>query len=241
MRLLVTRPLPDARHQADTLLRLGHEPVLAPLLRIEFSAGVSLPLAGAQALIATSRNGLRALAAHAERDEALSLPLIAVGEATAKEAERLGFTRVTTGPGTGEALSQVILDRFEPSEGLLVHLAGETLAFDLKAPLEAHGFRVEQPVLYRAVAATELPAEALGELKAGALDGVILMSPRTAAVFVNLIRRHAAVTEAARLRCYCLSAAVAEAAAGLCAVPRVAAHPREEDVLALISTDAASL
>ena len=240
MRLLVTRPLPDAYRQADTLAALGHTPVLAPLLRIEFLAKATLPLEGCQALIATSRNALRALGAHPEHQKALCLPLIAVGEATAAEAARLGFTKVTTGPGTAETLVRLIQGQFEAKDGALVHLAGATLAFDLKAALESQGFQVRQPVLYRAVAAAMLPPEARAELAAGTLDGVILMSPRTAAIFTALVRKYQAVTEAARLRCYCLSASVAEAAAPLGASLRVAPRPHEEDILALISADAAS-
>ncbi len=240
MRLLVTRPEPDARRQAAALAARGHAPVLAPLLRIEFLPGVPLLLEGAQALMVTSRNAVRALGAHPERERALSLPLIAVGEATAGEAARLGFAQVTAGPGTAEALVGLIGERFDPSAGPLVHLAGETLAFDLKSALEAQGFHLRQPVLYRANAADALPPEALAELAAGTLDGTILMSPRIAVIFGALVRKHQAVTEARRLRCYCLSASVAEAAAPLGAPLRVAARPSEEDILALISADAAS-
>ncbi len=158
MRLLVTRPLEDARRQAERLAALGHEAVLAPLLTIEPVPGVALPLEGAQALIVTSRNALRALAAHPARDRALALPLIAVGEATAREAEGLGFKSVTVGEGTAESLLPLIAERFDAGNGPLVHLAGETLAYDLKGALEAKGFKLHQPVLYRAQAAEALPA-----------------------------------------------------------------------------------
>src|SRR5680860_747701 len=79
MRVLVTRPEFDATREAEALTARGHEPVLAPLLAIEFLPGVSLDLDGAQALIVTSRNALRALAAHAELKQALALPLFAGG------------------------------------------------------------------------------------------------------------------------------------------------------------------
>ena len=44
MRLLVTRPEPDAGREAETLIALGHEPVRSPLLEIEFLSDVPLPL-----------------------------------------------------------------------------------------------------------------------------------------------------------------------------------------------------
>ena len=140
--------------EAEKLVARGHEAVVAPLLDIEFLSDVPLGLAGAQALIATSGNALRALALHPARDEARKLPLLAVGDATASEAQALDFADVTIGPGTGSKLAELIVNEFEPQRGALVHLSGEAIAFDLKAVLETQGFTVRRVVLYRA-----LPAE----------------------------------------------------------------------------------
>jgi len=240
MRLLVTRPEVDARRQAELLSACGHKPVLAPLLAIEPASDVSLELDGAQALIVTSRNSLRVLASHPDLVRALELPLYAAGEATAKAAAELGFKTVPTGRETAEMLARLISSALKPNAGPLVHLSGESVAFDLKSALEAQGFRVRQPVLYRTVPATKLPDAALALLTAGKLDGVILMSPSTAATFAALVVRHGAVTQALRLHYYCLSARVARAVEPLKARVIVAAHPREEELLALISPEAAS-
>jgi uroporphyrinogen-III synthase len=240
MRLLVTRAEPDASRQAEHLAARGHEPVLAPLLAIKSMTDVPLELDGAQALIVTSRNALRALASHRDRAAALRLQLFAVGEATAKAAAELGFAKVTAGPGTAATLAPMIAGALTPKSGALVHLSGETIAFDLKSALEAQGFVVRQPILYRAVATTKLPGSALAALNAGRLDGVILMSPRAAAIFATLVVREGAVTQASRLDCYCLSAAVAQAVEPLKSRVIVATRPREEELLALIDSEAAS-
>jgi uroporphyrinogen-III synthase len=146
---------------------------------------------------------------------------------------------VTTGPGTGETLAHLISNTLKPNVGALVHLSGETISFGLKSALQARGFKVRQHVLYRAVPATKLPEHVLALMNAGELDGVILMSPRTAAIFATLVARHGAVTQASRLDCYCLSAAVAQAMEPLKGRTIVAAQPREESILALISPEAA--
>lgn len=239
MRLLVTRPEPDAGHEAELLAARGHQPVLAPLLDIEFT-GVALPLAGAQGLVVTSRNAIRALAAHPELGEALKLPLFAVGDATAGAARQLGFAAVIAGPGTGANLAALIARQVEPKRGPLVHLAGETLAFDLVSALAAQGFAMRKAVLYRAVPVGALPPRALDLIASRRLDGVILMSPRTARIFTALVAEHDLVTQASRLVCYCLSEAVAEAVAPLGCEARVAARPREEDILALVDAETAS-
>lgn len=240
MRILVTRPGPDAEREAERLAALGHEAVIAPLLVIEFAGDVPLQLDGAQALIATSRNALRALAAHPELGTALALPLLAVGEGTARQAQELGFADVTIGPGTGAELAALILAELKPEHGTLVHLAGETLAFDLKEAVEKEGFAMHAPVLYRTTPARELPAEVVSLLSSGQLDGVILMSPRTAKTFAALLAPLGAVTQGSGPVCYCLSEAVADAVSTLSFATRVAARPREEDVLALLDSEAAS-
>ena len=91
MRLLVTRPEPDATRQAEILAARGHEPIVAPLLLIEPVTDVPLELDGVQGLIVTSRNVFRTLASHPGLAAARSLPLFAVGEATASAATELGF------------------------------------------------------------------------------------------------------------------------------------------------------
>lgn len=241
MRVLVTRPEFDATREAEVLIARGHEPVLAPLLEIEFLPGVELGLDGAQALIITSRNALRALAAHAELEQALRLPLFAVGEATARAARTLGFTEVTIGPGTGAGLLPLIRRELHPEKGALVHVAAELVAFDLKPVLEEEGFTFRRPVLYRSHPAEALPAEVVAGLTSGEISAVILLSPRTAKTFAALAERHGLVTQANGLVCYCLSQAVAEAVTPLGLEVRVPAHPREEDVLALLDSGASSL
>jgi uroporphyrinogen-III synthase len=240
MRVLVTRPELDARREADALIARGHEPVMAPLLQIEFLPSVSLNLEGAQALIVTSRNALRALATHEELDEALQLPLFAVGEATARAARELGFTEVTIGPGTGAGLLPLIRREVHPEKGALVHLSAEAVAFDLKPTLEEEGFEVRRTVLYRAHPAPALADDIVAGLSSGAVSGVILLSPRTAKTFAALAERQGVVTNAKGPVCYCLSQSVAEAVTPLGLEVRVPVHPREEDVLALLDSGAPS-
>jgi uroporphyrinogen-III synthase len=240
MRVLVTRPESDAQDEVEELAARGHEGIVSPLLVIEQVKDVALDLDGAQALIVTSRNALRALSKHPALDAARALPLFAVGEATARAAREVGFAEVIEGPGNGAGLAELIVEKAEPSAGALVHLAGETLAFDLKSALQARGFSVTAPVLYRAVPATELTAAALRSIKDGKLDGVILMSPRTAKTFLALLERYGAVMQGKRVVCYCISDSVAEMLTPLGFRVRVAAHKRAEDVLALLDSKAAS-
>lgn len=238
MRLLVTRPEPDATREADTLLALGHEPVRAALLEIEFLEDVPLNLEGAQAIVITSRNALRALGNHPERERAVELPLFAVGEATAWAARQLGFTEVTIGPGTGAGLPPIICREVHPDHGPLVHIGAEKVAFDLKGALEESGFELRRVILYRSHPIESLNEAVLADLKQGNIDGVLLLSPRTARAFARLVQRYGLVTQAKGLVCYCLSKAIAEAVVPLGLATRVPQYAREEDLIALLESGA---
>jgi uroporphyrinogen-III synthase len=240
MRLLVTRPEPDALKLRAVLEDMGHEATVEPLLQVSFAATDIVELDGVQALIATSRNALRALRATPILVAARTLPLFAVGKATATEARALGFEMVVTGAGTARELITHIVSVVDPAAGLIAHLAGDTLAVDLKPELEPHGFRVVEWVVYRMQAATSFSDEVVEQLALGEIDGVILLSPRTASVYARLVRKHGLVASVRSLPHFCLSAAVARRlqSLGLFAVLS-ADRPRLEEVLALIDDTAA--
>ena len=61
MRVLVTRPIEDAGETEALLKARGHKAVIAPMLNIVFHDGPPIELAGVQAILVTSANGVRAL------------------------------------------------------------------------------------------------------------------------------------------------------------------------------------
>lgn len=236
MRLVVTRPEPDAERQAEALRARGHEVLVEPLLRVEFLDSGPLPLDGVQALIATSRNGLRALARNDALPQARELPLFAVGPATAAMGKALGFAEVIEGDGTAAALAPLVADRCDTQKGMLVHLAGERLAADVKGDLEDLGFAVSRPRLYRTVAVQSFSGEMEQAIAASMLDGVLLMSPATARAWADLLRAGGFCKQGLDIRYFCLSQSVAEGLAGLKAKEiHVAEAPQEDRLLALIA------
>jgi uroporphyrinogen-III synthase len=240
MHLMITRPEPDARTLMAALAGRGHQGTLEPLLQVAYAGDAIIDLEGAQALIATSRNALRALKANPVLTAARRLPLFAVGPATAAAARSLGFDLVVTGAGTAQELVTHIVAVADPAAGLLVQLRGDGQAIDLKSELEAQGFRVAQHIVYRMLPVAALSARAVESLAVGEIDGVILMSPRTAAIYASLMRKQGLVAVARGLLHACVSAAVAERLATLGSVPvAVAARPTVEEVLALVDRAAA--
>ncbi|HEX7072687.1 MAG TPA: uroporphyrinogen-III synthase [Hyphomicrobiaceae bacterium] len=234
MRLLVTRPEPDATALRAHLIAQGHEVLTEPLITIKFDNADPIELDEVQALIATSRNGLRALAASPALEQARSLPLFAVGPGTAATAKALGFQHVIEGPGTGRQLVSFIVEHAEVNGGPLLHLAGDVLAYDFASELSRLGYHVLRPVVYETETATRLSGSTAARIANGQIEGVLLLSPRTAATFAALIKAHGLTEAARRLIYFCISQAAAAQLEEIAPVKvEIASEPNLQEVLAL--------
>ena len=231
MRLLVTRPEPDGERTAAELRAVGHEVLLAPLLRIEMIAGAELGAGPWAAILLTSANGARALARHPRRAELTGLPVLAVGRSSADAARTAGFTDVESADGDGRDLARLAAARFAGSTKPLLYLAGEDRARDLAGELA--GLPVRTVAVYRAVKAESLPSEVRAALEAGRIDGVLHFSRRSVENYLECARP---VLERALAPVhYCLSARAAEPlkAAGASKIV-IAPRPDEQALLALV-------
>jgi uroporphyrinogen-III synthase len=236
MRLLITRPEPDARELKDALTAQGHDVSVEPLLCIELLPITPDALQNVQALFVTSRNGVRALAASAASAAARDLPIFCVGEGTAEAARESGFQRVSTGAGTASDLVPLVSAKADRATGALLHIAGENLAFDLAAALAAQGFNARTLTAYRALAAAALSTSTAQALREGRIDAVVLMSPRTAAIFAQLVADAGLSESAKKQRYICLSERVADALGDLAPGPcEIAASPNSQGMLAAIA------
>jgi len=236
MRLLVTRPEPDASELKARLEALGHEVLSEPLISIRFEGAEDVDLAGAQALIATSRNGVRALATSRAMHDARALPLYAVGPGTAAAAKALGFEQVIMGPRAARDLVTLIALHAEVNGGPLVYLAGDTVAADIAGELRRLGFSVHEPVVYTTRHAGRLTPAAIAGLKAGKIGGVLLFSPQTARIYARLVISHGLVEQARTIMHYCLSDAVSRELEPLAPVrSTVASRPNLQEMLALVT------
>ncbi|MBB5753766.1 uroporphyrinogen-III synthase [Prosthecomicrobium pneumaticum] len=238
MRLLVTRPAEDAARTAARLEALGHTAILAPLAEplILPPPDLSEP---PSALLLTSANAVRALAAWDRVAAWRALPVLTVGDRTAEAAREAGFSDVESAAGDAAALIARAERRLAGRPGVALWPAAEEPAADLVAPLGAAGIPVRRVPAYRMAAADILPAAIADLWRAGALDGVLLYSPASAARFGALLA--AAGLAFPPVAAYVLSEAVGAAARGAGAkTVHVAAAANEAALLALLPRTAPS-
>ncbi len=232
MRILVTRPREDAEDTAARLQALGHRALIAPLLEIRFRDGPEIALEGVQAILATSSNGVKALA---RRTRERSVPLYAVGAQTARTARDAGFTIVMDAEGDGNALAAGAAHWAKPDAGPLLHAAGAQVESGLAATLTKQGFDVRTLVLYEAVAAEALPPEAADAVEQGELDATMHFSPRSARTFAACVARAGLADHCTSMAAFCISRATADALTPLTfKAVHIAARPDQDALLALL-------
>lgn len=232
MRLLVTRPIDDSERLAERLRAMGHEAVVAPLMIVDIQGGPPPELARAQAILATSANGVRAFA---RRSPLRDIAFYAVGPQTAEVARTAGFAHVVSANGDAVALCELVTAKLNPANGALFHAAGAETTGRLRQRLEAHGFTVQTETLYEARAVDALPSPAAEALAHDTLGGIMVFSPRSAAILTALVTAANLAAHCGRLEAYCISAAAAEPLAPL-GLRRlaVAGAPNEDAILALV-------
>ena len=235
MRLLVTRPVEDAERQAAKLEALGHQVLIRPLLEIEYPPLTPLRLVGVQALVVTSVNALRGLARNASFEAATRLPVYCVGAATAEFARHLGFGHVISGSGTAKDLVPLITHTVRPNSGALLYMTGRQVSFDLETPLKSSGFEIPRLIVYEAQETGEQETARFAEAIRAGVDGVLLMSPRTAKIFVSLLKSFQLEREVRATTCYCYSEAISKPLGEIDGLTiAISSHPTEAEFIKLI-------
>ena len=221
----ITRARPGAEATAERVRGLGFEPVVAPLLAVRLLGEGPIDLAGVGAIAFTSAH---AVAAFEARCSARSLPVFAVGDATAATARQAGFSAVVSAEGDVNALAREIAARAGTFSGAVLHPAAAEPAGDLAGELAALGIEARALALYETVAAALSPSV---RARIPRFHAVLLHSPKAARRLASILDRMAAPG----LHICCLSPAVAAPLRGL--DPRrlrVAALPNEDALLNLI-------
>jgi uroporphyrinogen-III synthase len=232
MRILVTRPEPDATNTAAKLGAAGHEVVVDSLLTIE-PVAFDPPRGGYAALAATSANAPRAVGANPAISQLKSLPLFALGVHTANAARLAGFSYIEVAGGDALALGELLARRL-PAGTRVLYLAGENRARELAALTAPAKVRIDTLVVYRARAAERLRETIVKKLGAREFDAVLHFSPRSAEVFVALARKAGLQSALSSIRHLCLSDAVAAALSEAGGKVEIASRPEEAALLALL-------
>jgi uroporphyrinogen-III synthase len=215
---LSTRPHTDAMRDVASLQRRAVSAMAMPVMRLVPHAHYELPDSKTiSAVIFTSRNAVACFAKTPRLETPrlaawLDKPVFVVGTATGIAARLVGFKDVTVGHGGGSGLVPKILTAKLASGRAVLWPSAQQKSFDMQTALAAHDISVIDMPVYDMVPVEIVNPAVAQHLEDGGMVSVILMSVRTAALFVELLKAGNLWQHRSRVSIIAGSAAIADAA-----------------------------
>ncbi len=183
MKILITRPLDESINLADEIVKLGHQPIISPLLKIELFKNINFKLFNKyEGIIISSKNALKAI------DQAnKNLKLFIVGEQTTQFAKTLGFSNSIC---AGRNIIEV-KETMQQYNNLL-YLSG----VDISDSLNLLEKKIDRLEVYQAQRIESASDNFLDFIKLNDLRLCLLFSTRTAEIFIDFIKEY-------KLESYC--------------------------------------
>ena len=234
MRLLVTRPQAQGDNLANELRERGHEIIVLPLLEIVAIPKSKISAPDVQAIIMTSAEAARHAQAHLD-GRFFAKTVYAVGEATAHAAREAGFSHVIVAGQDARSLVFFVEKNLNIKAAALLYLCSIHRSDEIEKHLKASNFNLIVVPVYDARPVLSSLKKLQAVLSQKTLDGVLLFSPRTAALFRDeVVRGNINVRQ---MTAYCLSQAIAEALKPLTMRVRSAPVPAQESLINLLEND----
>ena len=185
MHILLTRPFEDCSEMILKFKSLGHQVSHLPLLDINKVNYNEKSFLNFKGIIFTSTNSVKFLNVK-QIDK--NILCFCVGNATEKKARSAGFQKVISAEGNVENLKELILQNFNPKDGKLIYVSGETISIDLDQQLSNEGYNIERIINYRTSHNKKFDDNFTNELKQKIPDIVYVYSQNSASSFINFIK-----------------------------------------------------
>lgn len=222
--ILITRPTEQAEHLAEQLAARDIQYLIDSVLKIEPEPSLSIDTSRYDAVVISSQHALAGLQPNS------GTRLLSVGDKTAQTARQRGFLNTRC---AGETFTHLIdFIRTQADIQTILYARGETVTASLIEALPHH--RVEEKIVYHAIASSALHEKTKEALASHALDAVTFYSRRTARIFESLVIAAKLQSTLAHCSACCLSQSIASALQLDWKAIRIAKNPRESAMLTLI-------
>ena len=232
MRILVTRPAEDQAQTLQELQKIGAEGISAPVVQI-VSMHFDIADLPWQAVIFTSRNGLRALS-DIQRTRLFHVPVFCVGGKTACLAREMGFGEIAASAPRVSDLASLVCDNLQAEAGPILYISARCRSGGLEEELKMRGYLVTLIEAYESQPVLTLSADVVEAIRHDKIDGLLLYSARSARFLLELLQSHGLEMALEKTTLYCLSQVVADIFDGRGYSLVVASAPDERSLLACV-------
>lgn len=234
MKILITRPEPDASDLAVKLVSRGYRVLTAPIVDVIQYKNNLINLEKISVVITSSKNGIRSLA---RVNNNRNICLYVVGKASKEEAERIGYTNIKAGPGDAIGLCKLISKKRSPSNDNLLYISGKHQSFDISSYLISKKFNIKTVILYEVRAKKRFPKKIIQAIENKEIDALLFYSPRVAEIFMKFIQEKNLVNQVKNFDVFCISAKVAKKIENIgCRRILIANSPDQKSIFSLLDS-----
>ena len=203
--LLVTRPKKESEKVKEYLSKLGFNIYIEPMFSIKYLT-TKINVENFDFIISTSQHSIIALSKTTKnRDKTI----ITVGNNTMQIAENLGFTSTKSLNGNVNDMISY-LKNYNGSN--VLYIRGKDITCNLKKILVNNIKNFQEVILYRTVDRKRFSNSCYNLLLQDKIDGILFYSPRTADIFIELIKKHNIEEKTKNITIYVMSNKIAEIA-----------------------------
>ena len=208
MNILITRPLIDAEDLMGKFFSLGHKIIHIPTLKISSVKVEPIDESKYNAFIFTSANAIRNLKVVKQDKSKLCF---CVGAITEKIARMSGYNNTVSAGGTVNALKNLIISSNQISEkSKMAYFCGDTISYDLDLELKREGFKIKKIINYTSEKITDLNDANKKIISSHPPDIIFVYSARSAASFVEIVKKYSLYPLMTGSKVMCISKKVAD-------------------------------
>ena len=187
MHILLTRPIEDCKELIIKFKSLGHNISHLPVIEIVSKKYQEENFNEYEGIIFTSSNAIKNLDVKKINK---NIYCYCVGSATEKTAKFNGFQNIYSAEGNVNNLKEIILQTFNPNDGRLLYISGETVSSNLDKELTLEGYLIKRLINYSVLPVEDLDIKFVDTLKSSMPEIVFIYSQNSAKNFLNLIKKY---------------------------------------------------
>jgi len=208
MNILITRPLIDAEDLMGKFFSLGHKIIHVPTLKISFAKIEPIDANQYDAFIFTSANAIRNLKVIKQDKSKLCF---CVGAITEKIVRMSGYNNTISAGGTVNALKNLIISSSQISKkSKIAYFCGDNVSYDLDLELKREGIKTKKIINYTSEKITDLNEDNKKFIINYPPDIIFVYSARSAASFIEIVKKYTLYTLMTGSQVMCISKKVAD-------------------------------
>ena len=184
--ILILRDLDRASFLKNILIKNNLNVLVEPLYQVQEIEFKQLNFLEYQALMLTSVNTIKILSDKINPKQLNNIRTYCVGKVTEKYAVEAGFNCIKTNSYSGMTLAKNVIKNSSNNKKKILLLGADRLAYDPTDIFNKFKLKLEKINVYKKIPYTKLTDKCLSLLKNNRICNIVIYSPETAKIFLNL-------------------------------------------------------